>query len=270
MNLENLEKIIGYKFKNIKLLENALSHTSYANEHKNTLSNERLEFLGDAVLELTISEYLFISYPKLPEGEMTRIRASVVCEESLFKVAKSNKINEYLLLGKCEETTGGRQRQALLADSVEAIIGAIYLDSNFENAKEFILKNLKIEVEAAIKGLGIKDYKTLLQEQLQKNGEVEIKYEIIAEDGPAHDKTFTAIVNLNGKKLGEGKRQKQKRSRKYGRKTSIGKITKKRTIGEDRGTEFLSWGCSLQDKNSVPLSSPIVHSFFYFNKFLKI
>lgn len=208
MNLKNLENNIEYKFNNIKLLENALTHTSFANEHKNILSNERLEFLGDAVLELTISEYLFINFSNLPEGVMTRTRASVVCEESLFKVAKRNNINEYLLLGKCEETTGGRQRQALLADSVEAIIGAIYLDSNFENAKKFILKNLKQEVESSIKGTGIKDYKTLLQEELQKNGEVEIKYEIIAEEGPAHDKTFTAMVTLNGKKLGEGKRKK--------------------------------------------------------------
>lgn len=216
MDYTDLEKKIGYEFKNKKLLENALTHTSYSNEHKEYQSYERLEFLGDAVLELTISEYLYSNYPNLPEGEMTRIRASVVCEESLYKVSKEIEDEKYLLLGKCEANTAGRNRQAILADSIEAILGAIYLDSNFDEAKKFILTYLKQEVEASIKGIGIKDYKTLLQEELQKNGEVEIKYEIIAETGPAHDRTFEAKVSLNGNELGKGLRQEQKRSRNDG------------------------------------------------------
>lgn len=221
MKIDKLENNIGYKFNNIELLKNALVHKSYSNERKNISSNERLEFLGDAVLELTISEYLYKNYFNYPEGEMTRIRASVVCEESLYNVAKRNNFTEYLLVGKCEEISGGKYRASLLSDVVEAIIGAIYLDGGYESSKKFILANLTDEINSSIKGRGIKDYKTLLQEKLQKNGEVKIIYQIIAEQGPDHDKNFTATVTCNGTLLGEGNGKTKKEAEQLAAKVAL-------------------------------------------------
>lgn len=220
MNFEILEKEIDYKFNDINLLKNALTHTSYANE-KSVLSNERLEFLGDAVLELTMSEYLYKNYFNFPEGEMTKVRASVVCEESLNKIAIKHNFGDFLFLGKCEEITGGRNRASLLADSVEAVIGAIYLDGGYENSKKFILSNLVQAVQNSVSGTGVNDYKTSLQEILQKNGEVKIKYEIISEEGPAHDKKFTAIVTCNGKLLGTGTGKSKKEAEQAAAKVAI-------------------------------------------------
>ncbi len=210
MKLEKLEESLEYKFKNINLLKQALTHTSYAYENK-IGSNEKLEFLGDSVLEFISSEYIYQTYPKLKEGEMTKVRATVVCGENLSKVAKTHNISEYLYLGKSELLTGGKNRQAILEDSVEAIIAAIYLDGGINNVKKFIVKNLSEEIEKATKHVGIKDYKTVLQERLQENGDVKIEYEIIKETGPDHDKSFVAQVKLNGKVLaqGEGKSKKQ-------------------------------------------------------------
>ena len=203
MNLEQLEKEINYHFKNKGLLKNALTHTSYANEH-NIVSNEKLEFLGDSILEFISSEYIYTNYKKLKEGEMTKVRAAVVCEESLYKIAKKHNFNDFLYMGKSERMTGGNKRPAILADSVEAVIAAIYKDGGIEPAREFIVNNLKDEIEIATKNVGKKDYKTVLQEELQKNGDVTIEYTIIKETGPDHDKKFEAEVSLNGKKLATG------------------------------------------------------------------
>ncbi len=209
MNLEKIEENIGYHFKNKDLLKNALTHTSYAYEH-HVASNEKLEFLGDSILEFISSEYMYNKYTKLKEGEMTKVRATVVCEESLYKIAKLHNFSDFLLLGKSEVMTGGNKRPAILADSVEAVIAAIFIDGGLEEAKKFIITNLEKEIDIATKNVGKKDYKTVLQEELQKNGEVEIKYTIIGETGPDHDKRFEAEVSLNGKVLATGKGKSKK------------------------------------------------------------
>ncbi len=201
-NLSLFEQNIGYIFKNKELLKTALTHTSYSYEYK-TQSNERLEYLGDSILEFISSEYLFENYQNLSEGEMTKVRASAVCEDSLFEIAKEHNFSDFLYLGKSEKAMN-TNKKALLADSVEAIIAAIYLDSNIEEAKKFILKNIKDKIEFASKNVGLKDYKTVLQEKLQVKGEVLIQYFIIDEKGPDHDKTFTAEVSCDGKKLAQG------------------------------------------------------------------
>lgn len=204
VGMEKFEENIGYKFKNQELLKKALTHTSYAYE-KGVASNEKLEFLGDSILEFISSKYLYANYPKLNEGEMTKVRATVVCESSLFKVAMKHNFSDFLYLGKSEIVNGGRKRPAILADSVEAVIAAIYLDSNIENAEKFIIENLKEEIKIASKNVGIKDYKTVLQEKLQEHGSVMIEYKIINEQGPDHNKIFTAEVICNGKVLAQGK-----------------------------------------------------------------
>ncbi len=204
MDLEKLEKNIGYTFKNKELLKNALTHTSYAYE-KHIASNEKLEFLGDSILEFISSKYLYNNFPKLSEGEMTKVRATIVCEESLYKIAKRHNFSDFLFLGKSELACHKEARPAIMADSVEAVIAAIYFDSGLEEAEKFIIENLKEEADIASKSVGQKDYKTVLQEKLQVHGEVHIKYEIIKEEGPDHDKKFTARVSCNGKKLAIGK-----------------------------------------------------------------
>ena len=201
--MENFEKNIGYKFNNKELLKKALTHTSYAYEH-NIESNEKLEFLGDSILEFVTSEYLYNNYKNLREGEMTKVRATVVCEKSLYKIAKKHNFSDFLYLGKSEEKSNGANKPAILADSVEAVIAAIYLDGNLENAKKFIIENLKDEIKLATEHVGQKDYKTVLQEKLQENGEVKIEYTIIREIGPEHDKTFEAQVQFNGRILANG------------------------------------------------------------------
>ena len=202
MGLVDCEKNIGYSFNNIELLREALTHTSYANEN-NVNSNERLEYLGDSILEFIISEYLFINYNNLTEGEMTKVRANVVCEDSLFQVAEKHNFSDFLFLGRSERHSQN-SKKAILADSVEAVIAAIFLDSNLDNSRKFILDNLSSTVEFASKHVGMKDYKTVLQEKLQVHGEVKIEYVTINEEGPAHDKTFVAQVKCNGKVLAEG------------------------------------------------------------------
>ena len=208
--MEKLEKIIWYTFLNKGLLKKALTHTSYAYE-QNVESNEKLEFLGDSILEFVSSTYLFENYSNLKEGEMTKVRATVVCEKSLYKVAKMHNFSDFLYLGKSERQSGGEDRPAILADSVEAVIAAMFLDGGIEVVEKFIIENLKSEIEIASKNVGQKDYKTVLQEKLQEHGEVEIKYTILKEIGPDHDKTFEAQVECNHKKLavGMGKSKKQ-------------------------------------------------------------
>jgi len=205
-----LEKEIGYTFKNKNLLKNALIHTSYAHEN-GVESNEKLEFLGDSILEFISSKYIYNKYPKLKEGEMTKVRATVVCEESLYKIADKHNFSDFLYVGKSERMHQGNRKIAIMADSVEAVIAAIYFDSNLDEAEKFIINNLKDEIEVASHNVGMKDHKTVLQEKLQIHGNVNIEYKIINESGPDHDKTFTAEVRLNGKALatGIGKTKKQ-------------------------------------------------------------
>ncbi len=209
MELEALEKSIGYTFRNKKLLKKALTHTSYAFEN-HIESNEKLEFLGDSILEFVSSKYLYENFPKLTEGEMTKVRADIVCEKSLHEIAKKHNFSDFLYLGKSESTSHKEARPAIMADSVEALIAAIYFDSNLEQAEKFIVENLKEPAKIASNHVGEKDYKTVLQEILQKHGEVTITYSILKEQGPDHDKVFTAQVEYNHKVLaiGEGKTKK--------------------------------------------------------------
>ena len=202
-DLSALEQNIGYKFKNINLLKNALTHTSYAYEN-NVESNEKLEFLGDSILEFISSKYIFKNYPNLKEGEMTKVRAQVVCEQSLYKIAKMHNFSDFLNLGKSEKLSGGKERPAILADSVEAVIAAMYIDGGLKVAEKFIIENLKNEIELATKHVGQKDYKTVLQEKLQIHGDVKIEYILLNESGPDHDKRFEMEVRCNGKKLAVG------------------------------------------------------------------
>lgn len=210
MKLEDFENKINYKFKQIELLKTAFTHTSYANEKK-IQSNEKLEFLGDSILEFIVSNYLYRNYKKLKEGEMTKIRATVVCEKSLHQIALKYHFDKLLYLGKSEKLNGGNNKPAILADSVEAVIAAIYIDAGLEQAEKFIIDNLKDGIEQASKSVGQKDYKTVLQEELQRHGTVKIEYRIIKEEGPDHDKTFVAEVRYNEKYLatGSGRNKKQ-------------------------------------------------------------
>lgn len=206
---DTLEKSIGYTFKDKELLKKALTHTSYAYENK-IESNEKLEFLGDSILEFISSKYIYNNYPRLREGEMTKVRAEVVCEQSLYKVANKHNFSDFLYIGKSEYACHGNQKPAILADSVEAVIAAIYFDGGLEEAEKFIIDKLKDAIEISSKNVGMKDHKTVLQEKLQENGEVCIKYTVIKTSGPDHDKTFWVKVECDGKELatGEGKTKK--------------------------------------------------------------
>lgn len=202
--LEGLEKSIGYVFHDKGLLKKALTHTSYAYENK-VESNEKLEFLGDSILEFISSKYLYMHYPELKEGEMTKVRAEVVCENSLHEVAKRHNFSDFLYTGKSEYACHGNRKPAIMADSVEAVIAAIYFDGGIEETEKFIINNLKEEIEKCTKNVGMKDHKTVLQERLQQNGEVVICYTVIDTSGPDHDKTFVVKVECNGKQLATGK-----------------------------------------------------------------
>lgn len=221
MDLGVFEENINYKFKNKDLLKTALTHTSYAHEKK-IESNEKLEFLGDSILEFVISDYLYKNYENLKEGEMTKLRATVVCEKSLYEVATKNNFSEFLYLGKSELNCNGNKNIAILADSVEAVIAAIYLDSNLEESKRFIINNLSKQIELSSKSVGMKDYKTVLQEKLQLNGNVKIEYNVIDEKGPDHDKIFVIEVKCNGKKLSIGKGTTKKSAEMEAAKIALG------------------------------------------------
>jgi ribonuclease-3 len=204
ITLTQLEKKIGYKFMNDKLLFQALTHSSYANEMKMNKedNNERLEFLGDAVLELITSEYVYNKHQTLSEGDLTKIRASIVCEQTLSDCAKDMHIGDYLLLGKGEDSSGGRYRESILSDTLEAIIGAIYLDGGFTNAKEFINKNILSNIEE--RDLFF-DSKTILQEIVQnEDNKQKIRYKLISEEGPDHNKSFTMALYIGNKMLSQG------------------------------------------------------------------
>lgn len=205
----NLEEIIKYNFKNKTLLDTALTHSSYAHENNVEYYNERIEYLGDAVLELIASEFIYNNYPNLAEGEMTKARAYSVCEESLAKLANSYSFSDFLKVGKCEAKKDGKYRPSILADAVEAIIGAIFLDSGLDEAKKFIISHIASQVEICITN-GNKDYKTQLQEKLQVNGDVKIEYKICGTKGPEHNKIFIAEVYCNEKFMGKGEGKNKK------------------------------------------------------------
>lgn len=200
----------GYTFNDAGLLRLAMTHSSYANENKG-ICNERLEFLGDSVLNMLAAEHLYTAYPELPEGELTKLRASVVCETSLYTVALAADLGKYLLLGKGEDANGGRNRASILADATEALIAAIYLDGGLEAAREFIIPRLQENIKTAVAGRFLKDYKTSLQEIVQKNREETIRYELTAQSGPDHDKRFSVTLYLNSNPIavGEGKSKKE-------------------------------------------------------------
>lgn len=205
------ENIIEYNFKNKEYILEALTHSSYSNENKDYDFNERLEFLGDSVLSIVVSEYLFKKETNLPEGELTKLRANIVCEESLSEVANEINLGEHMLLGKGEEATGGRQRISILADAFEAVIAAIYLDGGLESARSFVLKYMENIIIDSRKGKIFRDYKTHLQEVLQGQGENNIWYKLVEEKGPDHNKRFIMQVGVNETVLGigEGKSKKE-------------------------------------------------------------
>lgn len=203
--MKQLEKKLGYTFKNKGLLLTALTHSSYANEchEPGCQSYERLEFLGDSILGYVTAEFLYEREPLLPEGRMTRLRAELVCETSLHKVAKAMDFGAYMRLGRGEEHTGGRERVSILADMVEAVIAAMYLDSGIDEARRFIMENILNNVEISETHRSA-DYKTELQEVVQRRADQHISYEMTGESGPDHNKLFTFRVSVNGVPLGEG------------------------------------------------------------------
>ena len=202
--MDGLEQKLGYKFNNINLLKNALTHSSYANEVRNGFSsNERLEFLGDSVLSIVVSEYIYKHDPNMPEGELTKLRASLVCEKSLCAFSRELELGSYLMLGKGEDKGGGRERDSILADAFEAVLAAIYLDGGMEPAKHhvmnFVLRELKHTDDEVFK-----DYKTALQEIIQRNPEESVNYVLTGTSGPDHDKSFKVEVRLNSNIIGIG------------------------------------------------------------------
>ncbi len=201
MDFTSFENKIGYSFKNKKLLEVALTHSSYANENRIQADNERLEFLGDSVLGFVTAEYLFSEFKTQPEGKLTNLRAAVVCEKSLFKFAEKISLGDYILMGKGEEHTGGRNRPSIVSDAFEAVIAAMYLDGGMEAVKPYILGFIK---DAVKREVNFKDNKSLLQEEVQKSKGNVLNYEETGETGPDHDKVFNFVVKLNGEVIGNG------------------------------------------------------------------
>ena len=210
--IKDLEAAIGYKFKNITLLQNALTHSSYANEqwHDSLKSNERLEFLGDSILGLVVAEQLYKTQPDRPEGDLTRMRADMVCERSLAEIAQKLNLGSHLLLGKGEEQSGGRNRPSILADAVESVIAACFLDGGMTPAEDFIRRFVLCNVPVVtMKNV---DYKTALQELVQQKKNQVLSYKLVGESGPDHDKKFLVELTLNGQVIGQGVGTSKKRA----------------------------------------------------------
>ena len=210
--IKDLEAAIGYSYQNITLVQNALTHSSYANErwHNSLMSNERLEFMGDSVLGMVVAEYLYRNFPDRPEGELTRMRADMVCEQALAVVADRIDLGKHLLLGKGEEQSGGRNRASILADAVESVIAAMFLDGGMEAAKAFISKFVLCDVP--VTKLHNADYKTALQEKVQEKKNQTLSYALVGESGPDHEKRFEVQVSLNGTVVGTGSGSSKKRA----------------------------------------------------------
>ena len=210
--IKDLETAIGYRFQNITLLQNALTHSSYANErwHNSLKSNERLEFLGDSILGMVVAEFLYKTFPDRPEGELTRMRADMVCEKALASVAARIDLGRHLMLGNGEEQGGGRNRDSILADAVDSVIAASFLDGGMEAARNFIEKFVLVEVP--VKKMHNVDYKTALQELIQQKKNQSLSYVLVGESGPDHDKRFEVEVSLNGSVIGVGSGSSKKRA----------------------------------------------------------
>lgn len=217
----DFESQIQYQYKNKKLMQEALTHSSFVNEgRKHIKNNQRLEFLGDSVLSIIVAQHLFEHYTHLPEGELTKLRAYLVCEKSLHQFALQIQLGEYLILGKGEENTGGRERPSILADAFEAVIASIYLDGGLEVAKKFVLRFVPDELDVE-KVTYVSDYKTALQEIIQKNKEEKIEYVIVGEQGPDHNKTFTVEVHLNSNVIGVGTGRSKKQAEQFAAKEAL-------------------------------------------------
>ena len=212
MDFTEFEKKIGYTFKNKELLHEALSHSSYANELKRGRnSNERLEFLGDSVLSIVVSKHLFTHFKHLPEGELTKIRASLVCEKALFEFSKKIDLGKHILLGKGEENSGGRTRPSIVSDAFEAVIAAVFLDGGMEEAEKYVLSFIPKNLEAN-SSKSLHDYKTMLQEIIQKNPEERVEYVLADQTGPDHDRNFVIQVRLNSNVIGTGEGHSKKQA----------------------------------------------------------
>lgn len=219
--MEVLEQKLNYKFNNKKLLQNALTHSSYANEVRNGItSNERLEFLGDSVLSIIVAEYLFLHYKNIPEGELTKLRASLVCEKTLCKFSRELELGKFLKLGKGEDKGGGRERDSILADAFEALLAAMYLDGGMEVATNHVLRFVVPEIEDKNQHT-FKDYKTALQEIIQRNPEEYVTYVLKGESGPDHDKVFEVEVHLNSNVIGRGKGKNKKQAEQMAAKQAL-------------------------------------------------
>lgn len=222
-SIRAFEEKIGYEFKDKTYIQTALTHSSFANEHKEFNYNERLEFLGDSVLGLVVSDYLFRARNDLPEGKLTRLRANVVCEESLSAVARKINLGDHLFLGKGEKASGGSDRDSILADATEAVIAAIYLDGGFDQAKDFILSNLRDTIAKNIDGNIFRDYKTILQEIIQSNNG-KISYKLVGESGPDHNKEFEMQVKCGQETIGIGKGKNKKEAEKEAARDALVKM----------------------------------------------
>ena len=221
--MKKLEAKLGYSFQDATLLRHALTHSSYANEHRSEglTSNERLEFLGDSVLGMVVADHLYHTHPNMPEGELTRTRAALVCEESLYEIAKELELGEYLRLGKGEDAGGGRQRPSILADAVESLIAAVYLDGGIEPAR-VIIRALVLgrEVERAVD----RDYKTALQELVQRKPGNAITYRLVRESGPDHCRLFEMEVSVGGVPAGQGEGRTKKVAEQHAAKAAIERL----------------------------------------------
>ena len=223
-NLSNVEKNLKINFNNKRIIQTAFTHSSYAKQFKESQYNERLEFLGDSVLQLTITEYLFSNYKNKLEGELTRLRSLIVCENSIYNVARKLGISDFIMMSKGEELTGGRDRISIQADAVEAIIAAIYIDKGLEVAKEFILTNFNDIIKKAIDNKIILDFKTKLQEYLQKDGDIDINYELYKHEGPPHRRKFFVNLYVEGKLLGTGEGYSKKEAEQNAAKEALVKL----------------------------------------------
>ena len=210
--MKDLEKKLDYCFKDQSLLRTALTHSSYANENRasGAVCNERLEFLGDSVLGMLVARHLYTHCTEMPEGEMTRLRADLVCEQSLAAVAQELELGKHLRLGRGEEHTGGRSRRSILADAVEAVLAAMYLDSGFETARRFVERFILSRMDVGEKP--VTDFKTQLQELVQQHSGQTLSYPLLSEEGPDHNKTFTVQVALNGEVIGVGRGRTKKQA----------------------------------------------------------
>lgn len=224
--IKKIESLIRYEFKDKSLLIRALTHSSYSNEQKKNGydNNERLEFLGDSVLSIIMSEYLYNTYKGLEEGQLTKIRARIVCEASLGKAARQLELGEHMFFGRGEEITGGRERTSILSDAFEALIAALYLDAGIEKARSFVLSHMKDIIDNAIQGRIFTDYKTHLQEVIQVKKENKIKYEIYKEEGPDHAKVFFTHVKLNDEVIGTGSGRSKKESEQEAAKEGLKRL----------------------------------------------